>query len=80
MTDIDLGYALYLWNTDKKGCFYCILHCGDELCPKDCTKEGYYKILMGDDLEWHYRMIEAMKWKERNRKRREERLKNQNND
>ena len=37
-------------------------------------------MYFGDDKVWYYRMIAAKEWKERNRKRREERLKNQNND
>ena len=52
MKDIDLGYALFLWKTDKKGCLFCIL-AQDERCPKDCDKEGYYKIIMGDDFRFY---------------------------
>ena len=80
MENIDLGYALFIWNTDKQGCLYCPLKNTSEYFPKNCSKDGHYKLYFGDDKVWYYKMIAAREWKERNRKRREERLKNQNND
>ena len=80
MKDIDIGYALFLWKTDKWGCFFCSLRHTNELCPQNCNKEGYYKILMGDDLLWYYRKIDLDKWVERNKKRKEELKDKKDND
>lgn len=67
MENIDIGYALFVWETDKIGCFFCSLRNTTELCPINCNKDGHYKTFMGDDLLWFYRKQDIKKWKESKR-------------
>lgn len=72
MDDIDIGYAVFVWQTDLAGCFFCALMNTNELCPKDCHKNGSYRSIMEHELEWYHRCKGLKEWVEKKEKNKEE--------
>jgi len=59
MNDIDVFGFKFIWISDNTNqCSLCDLKKSGRNCPDKCIKNGYYKILGGEDLRYY----EIHKW------------------
>lgn len=61
MKDIDIFGFKFVWKSNESNsCDFCDLKKTNRTCPNNCSQNGYYELLGGEDLRY-YDMIQWIK-------------------